>query len=761
MSSEKDKGFRSFDIEDENREEWGEIRTSRSEDVIPRSSSRAVAKTAKEHPKLSRSQEASSTMNVAETRKPITHQPSTMVISEPDTKSTGGRSKVNSQSEPKNVSSQKKSSTQRAAANANTSKLRQTDIPRSIRTTTLPRHDETKDEEDFPHEEDFVFNADFASLNKQQKVEGNDDITSAKLDAKKPRVPEVVAASEPITFSSPVRTQAHYDERYQKKLAEAGVGAVPFTPITPPTVPNSPQDSNYPDSTSISTMSRSLPSPLTFGDRSGGESAIPPIQIKRAGESPGESKPVYHQRGEGAMYDIAYGEPVVAFAVEDWPVTEPKPIPKRPQIPTTITSHTSPAPVPNRGGRKKICIAVALLILVVALGVSLPYIIKRLSGEGDSNTSSSSTTGPPVQCIFVLNLVTDDFGSNISWSLSHSDTSAIVEEQKEGTLGNNKAYRKSILIDEGPYIFKINDSSSGGNGGDGIQKPGYYSLSLAGKEFARGGQFVNSESTEFFVTSDCAAVRPLFDAPSPTTSERVDEITVSPTARPTFAPTNRPTSSPTSKPTGRDTRKPTNVTQFPTPNPTSIVPTISPDTLPPTSKPVKTTLSPSQRPTTTPVKAPTPFPSNNPSRYPSQKPTKRPTKRPTMRPTRKPSRVPSWEPSRTRSQSPSKEPTKTPVRSPTKTPTRRPTKAPTGLPTKAPTIAPTVPATPAPTKSPTDSPTTEPPTPEPTPQPTNEPTSGDTSSPTRSDADNNSTVQRTVDYYDNSSEYYYEWQGQF
>jgi endonuclease I len=113
----------------------------------------------------------------------------------------------------------------------------------------------------------------------------------------------------------------------------------------------------------------------------------------------------------------------------------------------------------------------------------------------EPNTASDSSTGSGSSCgsnSGVVNLVTDNYGSESSWQITNS--SSTVVESGSG-YSSSTTYAEDICLDDGSYVFTMSDSY-----GDGIcctQGSGSYSVVIEGTTIASGASFSSSESTSF------------------------------------------------------------------------------------------------------------------------------------------------------------------------------------------------------------------------------------------------------------------------
>jgi len=112
-------------------------------------------------------------------------------------------------------------------------------------------------------------------------------------------------------------------------------------------------------------------------------------------------------------------------------------------------------------------------------------------------TISPAPTERPTPCNggpFELDLLTDDYGEETTWSLTNEDTNSVVASG--GTYPNAALIEVDQCINEGCYKFVINDSY-----GDGICcgefGNGYYVVTVNGDIIRQGGEFGSTEETEF------------------------------------------------------------------------------------------------------------------------------------------------------------------------------------------------------------------------------------------------------------------------
>lgn len=168
---------------------------------------------------------------------------------------------------------------------------------------------------------------------------------------------------------------------------------------------------------------------------------------------------------------------------------------------------------------------------------------------------------------FTLEVTTDRYGYETSWSLTETQSGTVLASIDAGTYANNENYAygpsdfSGFCLNPGTqYTFKVNDTY-----GDGMccsYGSGGFVGKLEGETVIIGGEF-SSEQVVSFTTPG---------GEEPTVAPIVVSLTPSPIIAPTLSPTNSPTKSPTSSPTRAPTAFPTN---SPTAPPTKS-PTVSP-----------------------------------------------------------------------------------------------------------------------------------------------------------------------------------------
>jgi hypothetical protein len=166
-------------------------------------------------------------------------------------------------------------------------------------------------------------------------------------------------------------------------------------------------------------------------------------------------------------------------------------------------------------------------------GVSAPS-ASSYSGGCAFNATLGLTPTPaptPFSCnlnTFELDLVTDNYGSETSWTLKDSAGTQVASGSGYSS-GTN--YVVNECVETGCYDFTINDSY-----GDGIccdYGTGSYSLKLNGNVVGSGGQFGSSETKNICTNASPTTTPTPTPAPTP--------VPTTPAPVPTTAPTPAPT----------------------------------------------------------------------------------------------------------------------------------------------------------------------------------------------------------------------------
>jgi len=121
--------------------------------------------------------------------------------------------------------------------------------------------------------------------------------------------------------------------------------------------------------------------------------------------------------------------------------------------------------------------------------VAVDNISLSTSGGGGGGSNSAVT----------LTLVTDNYGSETSWTLKNSPGTTVASGSG---YSNNTTYTETFSLPAGCYDFKIDDAY-----GDGIcctYGNGSYALKEGGTTLASGGSFGSTETKNFCVTNESA-----------------------------------------------------------------------------------------------------------------------------------------------------------------------------------------------------------------------------------------------------------------
>ncbi len=120
-------------------------------------------------------------------------------------------------------------------------------------------------------------------------------------------------------------------------------------------------------------------------------------------------------------------------------------------------------------------------------GSELVYVDNFAPAAGGSSSGSGCSTNP-----VSVSILTDNFGSETSWTLRNSASQSVASGSG---YPNNTQISEELCLADGSYTFTINDSF-----GDGICCSfgnGNYAVTSGGTQVASGGQFGSSESTTF------------------------------------------------------------------------------------------------------------------------------------------------------------------------------------------------------------------------------------------------------------------------
>ena len=113
-----------------------------------------------------------------------------------------------------------------------------------------------------------------------------------------------------------------------------------------------------------------------------------------------------------------------------------------------------------------------------------------------ATTTGGGTGGSCTNTTAVLTLVTDNYGSETSWSITDANAKTIASDSN---LTSNFTYQKTFCLTDGNYQFTINDAY-----GDGIcctYGSGSYDLSVSGKSLLSGASFTSSETKSFTIST--------------------------------------------------------------------------------------------------------------------------------------------------------------------------------------------------------------------------------------------------------------------
>eukprot|EP00571_Detonula_confervacea_P013210 CAMPEP_0172298404 /NCGR_PEP_ID=MMETSP1058-20130122/1079_1 /TAXON_ID=83371 /ORGANISM="Detonula confervacea, Strain CCMP 353" /LENGTH=1052 /DNA_ID=CAMNT_0013007679 /DNA_START=26 /DNA_END=3184 /DNA_ORIENTATION=- len=239
----------------------------------------------------------------------------------------------------------------------------------------------------------------------------------------------------------------------------------------------------------------------------------------------------------------------------------------------------------------------------------------------------------PGYSLFEVEVITDNYPGETSWSLKNMCTGNVMGSKAQGsmtTTGPQPDAQFCVENVNAELEFTISDTY-----GDGVccsYGLGSYKVKQDGVVMISGGEFASTEIESFGSCGPPPATPNPTNNPTslPTSNPTTPLPTANPTTEPTNPMTTEPTANPTPSPTPSPTPNPTTAdpTPSPTPNPTTANPTPSPTPNPTTAEP---TPSPTPSPTPNPTTAnPTPNPTTaNPTNASTPNPTNAATPNPT------------------------------------------------------------------------------------------------------------------------------------
>mmetsp|Transcript_37653 Transcript_37653/g.69184 ORF Transcript_37653/g.69184 Transcript_37653/m.69184 type:complete len:1210 (+) Transcript_37653:238-3867(+) len=140
----------------------------------------------------------------------------------------------------------------------------------------------------------------------------------------------------------------------------------------------------------------------------------------------------------------------------------------------------------------------ALIPLMSYEGAGFFHCLEETPQPSISPSSSRLPTSSPHECTtVVVNIFTDNFPDEVSWTIFRVATSNAMEEESlfiersEEYLLKDSLQSRKVCLQEGEYKFTIKDSD-----GDGII-PGHYNITSYGELIAQGGDFGRIETTGF------------------------------------------------------------------------------------------------------------------------------------------------------------------------------------------------------------------------------------------------------------------------
>ncbi|KAL9184357.1 hypothetical protein ACHAXT_002443 [Thalassiosira profunda] len=184
------------------------------------------------------------------------------------------------------------------------------------------------------------------------------------------------------------------------------------------------------------------------------------------------------------------------------------------------------APSPNK--KRRLVIVLGLIVLLVAIAVAVGVALQQTSGndassleqnEVQSDTLGTPTArpsptdapinGPEIVSTLTIELQTDEYGEETSWSLYSIDVAtgmpiALVASVGEDTYEPFEQDSKEVKLAPGKYRFILKDKYGDGfccNNG----REGWYTVSLDGRELIRGAYYMRQVRYDIIVGYDWSA----------------------------------------------------------------------------------------------------------------------------------------------------------------------------------------------------------------------------------------------------------------
>jgi hypothetical protein len=148
--------------------------------------------------------------------------------------------------------------------------------------------------------------------------------------------------------------------------------------------------------------------------------------------------------------------------------------------------------------------------------ISLGGVLLKRGGTFKNVDSTSFTVSSVPENQFFFTILTDGFGSeDNAWTLYQLfvNKRTLIAFKDIGDYDNNMPYTERLVLAAGTYQFNLTDAY-----GDGITRPGYFTLSLGGTVIKSGKPFTYLDTTTFTVkTSSKPISKPAVPAaPAPT-----------------------------------------------------------------------------------------------------------------------------------------------------------------------------------------------------------------------------------------------------
>jgi len=154
-------------------------------------------------------------------------------------------------------------------------------------------------------------------------------------------------------------------------------------------------------------------------------------------------------------------------------------------------------------------------------------LLKKRQGKYKIDSTSFTVNSVPENQFF-FTILTDGFGSeDNAWTLYQlfANKQTLIASKDIGAYDNNMPYTERLVLAAGTYQFNLTDAY-----GDGITRPGYFTLSLGGTIIKSGKPFTYLDTTIFTVKTSPKPISKPAAVPAPRTPMKPISKPVTPAA---------------------------------------------------------------------------------------------------------------------------------------------------------------------------------------------------------------------------------------